>query len=252
MTDADPVAIALQFVDCINNKDIESLAALMAEDICMIPPDGEPETGRLRLRQGFKSYLEDFPAYQIHIEKITRSLGRVALIGRTTGSHIPPEVEAGETVVFVARIENQQVAAWHIYSDMDQIHEREAIPGKQRDPKLTALLYNDCINRQDLAGLAALMTEDFVFIDRKGEADRGKAAMMTGWEGFFQSFPDYYNTFERVRSEGNTVILYGYGTWRRGGDPDYAIWVAQIEGDQVIEWRIYVDTEENRERFNLV
>jgi ketosteroid isomerase-like protein len=119
------------------------------------------------------------------------------------------------------------------------------------DPKLVALQYNEYINRQDLVGLSRLMAEDHVFVDRKGEADQGKETMLKGWENFFRAFPEYRNTFSRVQSEGDRVVLYGYATWQKGSAPDYAIWVAKIENDLVKEWRIYEDAEENKKRFNL-
>ena len=120
------------------------------------------------------------------------------------------------------------------------------------DPKLTALQFNEYINLQVIDGLSSLMTEGHTFIDRKGEVDEGKETMIKGWTEFFKSFPDYMNTFERVESHGDLVILYGFATWEKGSDPDYAIWSARIESDLVAEWRIYEDTEENKRRFNLL
>jgi len=121
-----------------------------------------------------------------------------------------------------------------------------------RDPKLTALQFNEYINRQDIDGLASLMSEGHTFIDRKGQVDEGKERMAQGWIDFFRSFPDYKNTFERVQSQGNLVVLYGYATWTQGGDPDWAIWTATIEEDLVAKWRIYEDTEENKSGFKLL
>jgi ketosteroid isomerase-like protein len=63
------------------------------------------------------------------------------------------------------------------------------------DPKLTVLQFNDYISKHDLQGLSSLLSEDHVFIDRKGKEDRGKETMMKGWKNFFQSFPHYRNTF---------------------------------------------------------
>ena len=120
-----------------------------------------------------------------------------------------------------------------------------------RDPKLTALLFNESINNQDIEGLTGLMTEGHTFIDREGDVEAGKELMTQGWIGFFQSFPEYRNTFTRVESRDNLVILIGYGTWREGENPDHAIWAATIEDDLVAEWRIYHDTPENRERFGI-
>ena len=90
------------------------------------------------------------------------------------------------------------------------------------DPRLTALQFNEYINRQDIGGLAGLMTQDHTFVDRKGEIDQGRETMTQGWIDFFESFPDYRNNFERVESRGNLVVLYGYATWEKGADPDKA------------------------------
>ena len=115
-----------------------------------------------------------------------------------------------------------------------------------RDPKLTALMFNECINCRDLEGLTDLMTDGHTFIDRRNVVDRGKESMTRGWRNFFAEFPQYRNTFARVESRDDLVVLLGYAEWSRGGDPDHAIWTATIREDHVAEWRIYEDTEENR------
>ena len=51
-----------------------------------------------------------------------------------------------------------------------------------RDPKLIALLFNECINNQNIEGLTSLMTEDHTFIDHKREIDEGKESMIKGWK----------------------------------------------------------------------
>jgi ketosteroid isomerase-like protein len=120
------------------------------------------------------------------------------------------------------------------------------------DPKLTALQFNECINRQDIDGLSSLMTDDHQFVDRAGEIVKGKDAMTRGWIEFFDSFPEYNNTFLRVDSHENRVVLYGYATWSMGSESDYAIWTATIENDLVAEWRIYEDSEENKRHLGLI
>jgi len=120
------------------------------------------------------------------------------------------------------------------------------------DPKLTVLQFNECINRQDIDGLSSLMTEDHTFIDREGQGDKGKESMTKGWTGFFKSFPEYKNTFTRVQSEDNLVVIYGFAIWQKGGEPDYVIWTARIENDLVAEWRIYKDTQDNKSKFGLL
>jgi len=119
------------------------------------------------------------------------------------------------------------------------------------DPKLIALQFNEHINAQDVAGLATLMSQDHTFIDRADQAVVGKAAMLRGWASFFTQFPHYVNTFTRVESQGDLVVLSGYATWDVGEAPDYAIWTARIEHDLVAEWRIYTDHPQNRQKFGL-
>ena len=92
-----------------------------------------------------------------------------------------------------------------------------------RDPKLTALQFNDCINNRDIRGLASLMSEDYTFIDREDVATKGKESMTKGWIEFFKTFPKYKNNFSQVESRGNLVILVGYAYWSENNKYDPAI-----------------------------
>ena len=121
-----------------------------------------------------------------------------------------------------------------------------------KDPKLTALQFNEYINNQDIKGLSSLMTEDHTFIDREGGVFKGKESMTKGWIDFFNQFPDYKNIFTRVESRDNLVIIIGYAIWSKESSEDHVIWTAKIEDDLVAEWRIYVDTEENRKKFDII
>ncbi|NIM94181.1 MAG: hypothetical protein GTO18_10785 [Anaerolineales bacterium] len=120
-----------------------------------------------------------------------------------------------------------------------------------KDPKLTALQFNEYINNQDIESLSGMMSEDHTFIDRENRVDEGKESMTKGWINFFVSFPEYRNTFLRVESRNDLVILIGYATWSEGAEPDHAIWTARIENDLVAEWRIYHDTDENRKALEI-
>jgi ketosteroid isomerase-like protein len=120
-----------------------------------------------------------------------------------------------------------------------------------KDPKLVALQFNESINKQDIKGLSGLMTDDHTFIDRAGKIDKGKESMTRGWIEFFKHFPDYKNTFTRVESQEDLVILIGYAYWSESNKYDPAIWTARIENDHVAEWRIYEDTSETRRRLAI-
>jgi predicted SnoaL-like aldol condensation-catalyzing enzyme len=120
-----------------------------------------------------------------------------------------------------------------------------------RDPKLTSLLFNEAINRQDVDSLSALMTEDHTFIDREGKVGRPKSSMIDGWRRFFGMFPAYKNTFTRIESQGELVVIVGHAFWTDQQPYDPVIWTARIENDLVAEWRVYDDSEEIRKSLQI-
>ena len=121
-----------------------------------------------------------------------------------------------------------------------------------KDPKLIALQFNECINNQDVDGLAELMTEDHTFIDREGKSGHTKEVMVRGWMEFFRMFPKYRNTFTRIQSKDNLVFIVGSAYWSEEQPYDPVLWTAIIVEDRVQEWRVYADIEANRHAFGLV
>ena len=124
-----------------------------------------------------------------------------------------------------------------------------------RDSKLTALLFNECINSQDIKGLANLMTEDHALvINRGGEVEvvKPKARTIEAWREFFGMFPEYRNTFTRIESRENEVTIAGYAFWSEDEPYDPALWTAKIENDLVARWTVYGDTEENRIKLGIL
>ena len=120
-----------------------------------------------------------------------------------------------------------------------------------KDPKLTALMFNECINSQDIEKLSILMSEDHSFIDRDGNVHGPKEFMIKAWENFFKLFPDYKNTFLKLESRDDIVIISGSAYWSEENQDDSSIWIVKIEDDLVKEWRIYYNTDENRKLFNI-
>jgi len=118
-----------------------------------------------------------------------------------------------------------------------------------QDPKLVALRFNECINNQDLNGL---MSDDHAFIDSEGNSTRSKQEMIRAWKQFFEMYPKYRNTFNRVQSRENNVAILGYAYWSEKKPYDPVLWTAAIVNDLVQEWRVYADTEENRRQFDLL
>ncbi len=121
----------------------------------------------------------------------------------------------------------------------------------KKDPKLTALQFNQYINDQNIHALSNLMTENHSCIIKEEEARIGKETMTKAWQDFFNMFPDYKNHFTKIESRENFVIIIGFSTCFYKPLEGPALWTAKIENDRVAEWRIYDDIEENRDLLKI-
>jgi uncharacterized protein (TIGR02246 family) len=117
-------------------------------------------------------------------------------------------------------------------------------------PVDAVLRFLEAINRHDADQLAALMTEDHVFIDSLGHSVKGRENMRQGWRGYIAFCPDYCVTHEEIFPNGNLVAVFGAagGTiavkgqlppenqWRAA-----AAWLAVVDEGLVRQWRVYAD-----------
>ena len=106
-------SVAMDFVESINNGDSEALIKLQTESFTLIDSDG----GVFRGRDGWEGYFSAYPKYRMHVQCILTGGNGVAIIGKTTGSHVPPEIEEKETVLWTAEIRDGLVAEWRLYTD---------------------------------------------------------------------------------------------------------------------------------------
>jgi Ketosteroid isomerase-related protein len=112
------------------------------------------------------------------------------------------------------------------------------------------------INRQDVDGLAALMTEQHRFIDSMGTLFEGRDTLHRGWTKYFQLVPDYTVAIEETYCDGPVVVMLGQaqGTYAPHGQlkPENhwttpTAFRAYIEDGKVAEWRVYCDNEPIRQ-----
>ena len=121
----------------------------------------------------------------------------------------------------------------------------------KKDPKLTALLFNECINTHNLERLIDLMAENHKFINTKNR-EEDKEQRIKSWKEFFEDYPDYVNIFHKVISkEENFIILLGRSECSHKPLNGPAIWTAKVENDLITEWRIFYDTQDNREKLGI-
>lgn len=106
--------VALEFVEAINNGDSKALTKLQTEDFTLVDVDGDVFSGR----DGWEGYFSAYPKYRIHVNHILTGGNGVAIIGKTTGSHVAPEIEEKETVIWIAEIRDGLVSEWRLYTDI--------------------------------------------------------------------------------------------------------------------------------------
>jgi hypothetical protein len=116
MTEEDgAIGLVSKFVEVINAGNSKALMKLQSKDFTLIDMDGEKNVGR----DGWYDYFSAYPNYTIHIKQILTSGTSVAIIGKTSGSHIESKIEEAETVVWIAEVEDGLVSYWRIYSDLN-------------------------------------------------------------------------------------------------------------------------------------
>jgi limonene-1,2-epoxide hydrolase len=119
------------------------------------------------------------------------------------------------------------------------------------EPIETVRQYVGRINASDTAGLAELVTEDHRFVDAEGMTHL-RGLTRTGWDGYFEIFPDYQIDLETIFANGGTVAAFGYasGSFQGKGAETAALawrfpaaWKAVVRGGKIFEWRVYADVE---------
>jgi SnoaL-like domain len=115
-----PVATVISFIDCINRGDIDGLGMLMADDHELIVFDEEALRGKTPNVEAWKGYAAAFPRYVIYPRAITGPRdGWVAVLGRTTGSHLglTDLQERALSVIWLAEVRNGQLRCWRLLTD---------------------------------------------------------------------------------------------------------------------------------------
>jgi ketosteroid isomerase-like protein len=127
----------------------------------------------------------------------------------------------------------------------------------ERDVADVAFRFIECINRQDLEGLLALMTGDHT-LRVFGEHDvTGREQQREAWRGYFELCPEYMIHVRELRVRGDLAVIVGSTTGSHLHLPrldefrDPLIWTARIRDGAISEWALHHVTDENRERFGI-
>lgn len=115
----------------------------------------------------------------------------------------------------------------------------------------------DCINRRDLDGLLALMTDDHVLQVLDEAPVTGRDVLADAWNGYFTAYPDYLIYPQRIAHTGELVAVLGVTTGSHLDLPDEeemklpVIWTARVDRGRLRSWSIVADTPETRQELGL-
>src|SRR5690349_23470591 len=123
------VELVQEFIHCINESDIESLLDLMTPDHVFYVEGENPTSGKAAMREAWIGYFTAFPNYKIVVDELYDQGDKIFVIGHTSGSQVPPEIEeTPSSVIWEAQIRDGLVAAWIIYDATQENRKRFNIP----------------------------------------------------------------------------------------------------------------------------
>jgi len=126
-------------------------------------------------------------------------------------------------------------------------------------PREIAAAFVEAVNSHAPDRLAALMSEDHVFVDSDGTRLQGRVRLQQVWREYFAMVPDYHILVEEILAQGPTVVLLGEaeGTFVREGRLEAknhwhvpAAWRVVVKDDKVEVWQLYVNPEPMGRAFN--
>lgn len=129
----NPVETVLQFVERINQRDVEKLAELMTEDHVFTDSLGQSVRGRENMRAGWRGYYAFCPDYWVSHEEVFQNGNLVAVFGSAGGivaanGKLPPENKWRVSAAWLAVVEQGLVKEWRVYADIKPVYDILARP----------------------------------------------------------------------------------------------------------------------------
>jgi ketosteroid isomerase-like protein len=124
----NPVETVLDFLDRINQRDVDKLAELMTEDHVFVDSLGQTVRGREKMRAGWRAYYAFCPDYWVSHEEILQNGNVVAAFGLAGGTvrakgNLPPENQWRTPAAWRAVVESGLVKEWRVYADNKPVYD---------------------------------------------------------------------------------------------------------------------------------
>lgn len=123
-----PVETVLQFMDHINQHNVEKLTAMMTGDHVFIDSLGQAIHGREKMSAGWQGYFDFCPDYWVSHEEIFANGDTVAVFGAAGGTiaangKLTPENKWRTPAAWLAIVEGNSVKEWRVYADNKPVYD---------------------------------------------------------------------------------------------------------------------------------
>ena len=111
----------LEFLDRINQRDVDKLTELMTEDHTFIDSLGNSNQGREKMRAGWRGYYTMCPDYWVSHEQIFENGSLVAVFGFAGGTISGTKWKI--PAAWLGVVENGRVKEWRVYADNKPVYD---------------------------------------------------------------------------------------------------------------------------------
>jgi hypothetical protein len=122
------VDVVLEFLNRINQHDVDKLVEYMTEDHVFIDSLGQAVSGREKVRFGWRGYLAFCPDYWVSHDEIIPGEKSVAVFGAAGGTiatdgKLPPENKWRAAAAWLAIVEKGLVKQRRVYADNKPVYD---------------------------------------------------------------------------------------------------------------------------------
>jgi len=124
----NPVELVLQFMEKINQHDVDGLVGLMSEQHVLVDSLGTRLQGRDRLKAGWRAYFEMCPDYTVSHEELFAQGNVVVAVGSAGGTiaaegELKPENRWRIPAAWMGTVRAGQLVEWRVYADNKPVYD---------------------------------------------------------------------------------------------------------------------------------
>jgi ketosteroid isomerase-like protein len=117
----DDIETVLEFLNRINQRDVDKLVELMTEDHVFVDSLGNQVRGREKMRGGWRGYFTMCPDYWVSHEEVFRNGNMVAVFGAAGGAIKGNRWRTPSA--WLAVVQKGLVKEWRVYADNKPVYD---------------------------------------------------------------------------------------------------------------------------------